>query len=129
MKKWTRYRNNPLIDLSGLMDIIFILLIFVMLSVSFQKKFSVMELDLPSSVMGRDTREVSLEIDLSSDSKIYINQKEIPLDKLSSELQKHVPSSIRLNAEKKVPFERFIEVSEIIKTMGIEKIDLGLKIK
>lgn len=129
MKRWTKYRNTSLIDLSGLMDIIFILLIFVMLSVSFQKKISMMELDLPSSIRGADSREVGVEISLTADSKIFINRKEISLNTLSIELRKEVPSSIRLNAEKKVTYEQFIEVSEIIKSVGIEKIDLGLKTK
>lgn len=129
MKKWVRHRNNSLVDLSGLMDIIFILLIFVMLSVSFQKKFTVMELDLPASESSTDSEEVSLEIALSADSKIYINRIEIPLSELMKELDKAKPTTIRLNAEKKVSFEHFISVSEILKTAGIEKIDLGLKLK
>lgn len=88
-----------------------------------------MELDLPSSIRGADSREVGVEISLTADSKIFINRKEISLNTLSIELRKEVPSSIRLNAEKKVTYEQFIEVSEIIKSVGIEKIDLGLKTK
>jgi biopolymer transport protein ExbD len=114
-------------DLSGLMDIIFILLIFVMLSVSFQQKFAVMELDLPSSQSSFEGKEADLEISVLSNGSIWIDQKEVPIGSLVGEIQKRSPSKIRLNAEKKLSYEQFILISERIKSTGIEKLDLGLK--
>ena len=122
-----RKREETVLDLSGLMDIIFILLIFVMLSVSFQQKFSVMELDLPSAVNSQAGKEADLEISVLSNSSLWIEQTEIPFDSLTSEIQKRSPSRIRLNAEKNLRYEDFIRISEKIKSTGIEKLDLGLK--
>jgi biopolymer transport protein ExbD len=127
MQKRRKREETALLDLSGLMDIIFILLIFVMLSVSFQQKFSVMELDIPSAVTSQAGKEADLEISVLSNSSLWIEQTEIPFESLTSEIQKRSPSRIRLNAEKNLRYEDFIRISEKIKSTGIEKLDLGLK--
>jgi len=122
-----KYTEHSPMDLSGLMDIIFILLIFVMLSVSFQQKFAVMELDLPSSQSSGEGKEADLEISVLSNGSIWIDKKEVPFESLVGEIQKRSPSKIRLSAEKKLSYEQFIQISERIKSTGIEKLDLGLK--
>lgn len=128
LKLPVRREGNPL-DISGLMDIIFILLIFVMLSISFQKKFTVMEMDLPSTREISDTKETSSEILLLESGKIFLDDREVSQDSLTDLLKQKKPENVRLNAERKISYEAFIEISILIKNAGIDKIDLGLKNK
>ena len=66
-KKISRRKvGDSAIDMSSLMDIIFILLIFVMMSVSFAKNFKQLEIDLPKSQNGTS--------ELSPDTQISIKQ-------------------------------------------------------
>jgi len=115
--------------MSPLMDIIFILLIFVMLSVSFQKKFTVMEMDLPSSIGSSEAIEADLEISVLANGKIIIENKEISVEDLIINIKNNPPSRLRLNAERELSYENFIRITEKIKESGLEKIDLGLKLK
>ena len=121
--------ESSALDMSPFMDIIFILLIFVMLSISFQKKFTVMEMDLPSSIGSSEAIEADLEISVLANGKIMIENKEILLDDLISNIKKNPPSRLRLNGEKELSYENFIRITEKIKESGLEKIDLGLKLK
>jgi biopolymer transport protein ExbD len=125
--KRKRLESSPL-DMSPFMDIIFILLIFVMLSISFQKKFTVMEMDLPSSIGSSEASEADLEISVFANGKIMIENKEISLEDLIINIQKNHPSRLRLNAERELSYENFIRITEKIKESGLEKIDLGLKL-
>ena len=115
--------------MSPFMDIIFILLIFVMLSISFQKKFTVMEMDLPSSIGSSEATEADLEISVFANGKIMIENKEISLEDLITNIKKNPPSHLRFNGEKELSYENFIRITEKIKESGLEKIDLGLKLK
>ena len=115
--------------MSPFMDIIFILLIFVMLSISFQKKFTVMEMDLPSSIGSSEATEADLEISVLANGKIMTENKEILLEDLITNIKKNPPSRLRFNGEKELSYENFIRITEKIKESGLEKIDLGLKLK
>lgn len=121
--------ESSALDMSPFMDIIFILLIFVMLSISFQKKFTVMEMDLPSSIGSSEATEADLEISVLANGKIMTENKEILLEDLITNIKKNPPSRLRLNGEKELSYENFIRITEKIKESGLEKIDLGLKLK
>ena len=121
--------ESSALDMSPFMDIIFILLIFVMLSISFQKKFTVMEMDLPSSIGSSEATEADLEISVLANGKIMIENKEILLEDLITNIKKNPPSRLRFNGEKELSYENFIRITEKIKESGLEKIDLGLKLK
>ena len=121
--------ESSALDMSPFMDIIFILLIFVMLSISFQKKFTVMEMDLPSSIGSSEATEADLEISVLANGKIMTENKEILLEDLITNIKKNPPSRLRFNGEKELSYENFIRITEKIKESGLEKIDLGLKLK
>jgi biopolymer transport protein ExbD len=123
-----RNRKDSGIDMSSMMDIIFILLIFVMISVSFQKKFSHLELNLPSIGQGQIAEEIDVELSVFENGQIFLNKKEVKLSNLKVEMEIHKEKNLSLNIEKKVPYETFIEISEILKSIGIHKVQLGLKL-
>ncbi len=100
-----------------------------MLSISFQKKFSVMEMDLPSTSGSTEAIEADLEISVLADGSILVDNKEISLDNLVSNIKENPPSRLRLNAERQLSYENFIHITEKLKETGLEKIDLGLKQK
>ena len=119
------------IDMSSLMDIIFILLIFVMISISFQQKFTSMELDLPISGSEKTAEKSELEIALRSDGKLFLQTKEIKTEDLQVFLTKegNAKKSFLFNVEKKVYYEDFLRITEILKDAGVGKVNLGLKEK
>lgn len=127
-KKISRRKvGDSAIDMSSLMDIIFILLIFVMMSVSFAKNFKQLEIDLPKSQNGTSELSPDTQISIKANDKIYLDQLEISMDKLS-ELAKEGKLSnqtVSVNVEKKVPYESFLKILDILKQARIKKLNLG----
>jgi len=127
-KKLSRRKTgDSSIDMSSLMDIIFILLIFVMMSVSFAKNFKQLEIDLPKSQTGTSELSPDTQISIKENNKIYLDETEISLDKLSVLAKEGKLSNqvVSINVEKKVPYEFFIKILDILKQARIKKMNLG----
>jgi biopolymer transport protein ExbD len=121
MKKRKRHSG---IDMSSLMDIIFILLIFVMLSMSFQKNFQSLEMNLPKSEVGEKTSDTSIRIALKENGEIFIDEKPSNWENLELELKNIENKEIQLSLEEKVYYGEFIRISEILKKLNLNKISL-----
>lgn len=123
-----RQRNSQL-DMSSMMDIIFILLVFVMISISFQKNIQLMELELPSREgSSKDIIDKKVQISVFTNGDIFVEKEKILLPELDSKIRsiKMENLQILLNIEKKVPYEHFIRISTILEKNQIRKVELGV---
>lgn len=116
-KRKSGREHTSSMDMSSLMDIIFILLIFVMMSVSFAKNFKQIEIDLPKSETGSSEFSPDIQISVREDDKFYLEQKEISIGELSQFAAngKFSNQIVSVNVSKKVPYESFIKVLDILK--------------
>ncbi len=115
------------LDMSSLMDIIFILLIFVMLAMSFQKTFQTLDMNLPKSKQGVGKESATIRIAIKENGEIYLQEKKISWQSLELELQKKnisPDSEVQLSIENKVYYQEFIKVSSILKKLKLEKVSL-----
>lgn len=127
-KKFSRRRSgDSAIDMSSLMDIIFILLIFVMMSVSFAKNFKQLEIDLPKSKAGNSELSPDTQISMKENKKVYLDERETTLDELTrlASQGKFLNQVVSVNVERKVPYESFLKVVDILKQARIKKLNLG----
>ena len=107
-------------DMSSLMDIIFILLIFA-------KNFKQIEIDLPKSETGSSEFSPDIQISVKAEDKFYLEQKEISIGELSqfAASGKFSNQIVSVNVSKKVPYESFVKVLDILKQGKIKKLNLG----
>ena len=127
-KKISRRKvGDSAIDMSSLMDIIFILLIFVMMRGSFAKNFTQLEIDLPKSQTGTSELSPDVQISIKVNEKIYLEEKEITLDELSNFASQgnFRDKVVSVNVERKVSYESFLQVVDILKQARIKKLNLG----
>ena len=127
-KKFPRRRNgDSAIDMSSLMDIIFILLIFVMMSVSFAKNFKQLEIDLPKSQTGTSELSPDVQISIKVNEKIYLEEKETSLEEVTrfASQGNFRDTVVSVNVERKVSYESFLQVVDILKQARIKKLNLG----
>lgn len=138
---------NP--DMNSLLDIIFILLIFVMLSMQLGK-FKLMDLDFPTSERKGSGKEESDSIKIyllngglvkvsgqGSGSSFNKNQNfnsssqpNYSIDSWESAIQDHwKDKKIILATERKVPFEDFVQILERLQELQPVSLELGLKEK
>lgn len=127
MKK--RSRETALPDMTPMIDVVFLLLIFFMVSTVFKKDELSLLLNLPKSETGENTQkkkpEKSIFVELSLDSLAYngkkMSLKDLP-KALSSIKKKTVPIELRI--DKEVKYERMIVLIDMIKKAELFNISL-----
>lgn len=126
------YFSQSEIDLTSLLDVIFILLIFTMLAVQLET-IRTIDLDLveAETETGNSLKIESNTIRIHSDGRIGLQDEEISLIDLKLSLSKQEWQNLEWNVvvEKKVEFQNFAEILSIIKKTNPKTIDLGVKEK
>jgi biopolymer transport protein ExbD len=71
-------KEEPTVDLTSLIDVVFLLLIFFMVSTTFERE-SVLKVDLPeaSSVAEREEIPDSMELVIDSEGRMYLNDQRL----------------------------------------------------
>lgn len=112
------------LDLTPMIDVVFLLLIFFLLTSIFSKPS--IPLNLPEAETAKVTAEPEVSIAIKKDGSILLNGEAAPaaeLFALLSELYRHKETkSISLVSDKGVPFGRVVEVMDISKKAGVENI-------
>lgn len=120
----TRNKVSPNFNMSSLTDIIFLLLIFFMLTSTLVSP-NALKLLLPSSnsqTLAKQTVSVSITKDLN----YYLDKKRVTIDELSSNLQEKFDeiddATIVLNADKSVPVDNVVQVMNIANQLDLKMI-------
>lgn len=103
------------VDLTPLIDVIFMLVIFFILTMSFTSP--VIDLTLPNSKAATVSREKNLDIKIciSKDGNFYYQKKSISLIQIKELLDKQKDSYLNIYADKEAKFQSFIEIVDIAK--------------
>lgn len=110
--------------MAPLIDIVFQLLIFFMLTSAFTNP--AMKLDLPKASTKDDNKTEQIVISISQTGKIMLNTTPVTLETLGyslSALLKNEPSkAIHLQGEAQMPYEYFVQVMDIARQTGAKQI-------
>ena len=113
-------------DLTPLIDVVFILLIFFIVSSVIKKEELVLNLCLPSSSTKLKVTNVKEFIIELKNNTIALNGKKISKDILNKELEniKNKNSSIQLRIDKKTPYENLINILDSLQKHELNNISL-----
>ena len=113
-------------DITPLIDVVFILLIFFIVSSVFKKDELALVLNLPtSSAQEIELKQKELIIELNSD-KLAVYGKEITLELLEQEIAaiEDKAKNIIFRIDKEVKYEKIIEVLEVLQKHQLFNISL-----
>lgn len=121
MKSIQRQRRPSVrMELSPLIDCIFQLLIFFMLSSTFLTP--AIQLTLPSATAGTSQNELEIIITLSESGDVYLNKMPTSLIALESELkrllEKSEKKSVTIRGDENMPYSAFLDALDIAKRSG-----------
>ncbi|WP_411821528.1 ExbD/TolR family protein [Leptospira sp. 'Mane'] len=132
--KLRRIRKRKQIDISSLIDVLFILLIFLMVSVRFTETKSYVELDLPkseNSSVGDFDSQIILSLDRNG--QWYWNGIKKSKEELSLAIQsgKSFTSETKviLEIDKISAFGDFFEIVTKLKNRNINQIEIATKLQ
>ena len=115
------------INITPLIDIVFLLLVFFMLATSFIQK-STMEVNLSSGTSQSIEKKNVITIILKKDGNISLNTKLIDLLNIKKEITKKLEQNSNyiflIKCHKKVEVQKIIRLIEEIRSAGTNKIQL-----
>ncbi|MFH1714657.1 MAG: biopolymer transporter ExbD [Elusimicrobiota bacterium] len=121
-------RNILQLDSTPMTDVVFLLLIFFMLSSSFLALPGI-KINVPKAVTTETDIENKVIISIDKNQKIYINDKEVNINKLLTELPSYTRenqnNSVIIKADKSIEYGVVVDVIDIVKQSGVKKIAIA----
>ncbi|HLW55989.1 MAG TPA: biopolymer transporter ExbD [Bacteriovoracaceae bacterium] len=122
-----RKRDQLAMDLTPLIDVVFLLLIFFLVTSVFKKEEVALLLQLPKTEEGQGSEDKKLEeitIELT-DEEVAFNGKKTTLDDLPQSLEGSKPETlINLRVDGNVRYERLVKVLDYLSAKKLENISL-----
>jgi len=120
-------KNEDSFDLTPLIDVVFLLLIFFMVSTTFIREPGGLRVDLPHSDTQEFIREGDeLVIKISADGELYLDEVRMDDDALKVELRRAArtdpETTIIIKADKAVEHGRVVQVMDIAKRTGLNRL-------
>ena len=122
-----RVRKSKLsLDMAPLIDVVFQLLIFFMLTASFSNP--AMRLNLPKAVTKDQSADEQLVVNVRKSGDIFINDKKVSLASLKGELAvklaKYEKKSVNIKGEEDMPYKYFVEVMDLARQAGATQVNI-----
>ncbi len=125
-------RKEARIDLSPLIDVVFLLLIFFMVSTTFLQDAG-LNLELPESEHQEQGSSEAMIIQIDSSGKYYYKGEKITLQKLREilpeDIKNETEKNVVIEADKKTEHGAVVEVMNIVKDSGGEGLTVATKKK
>lgn len=116
----TRNKVSPDFNMSSMTDLVFLLLIFFMLTSNFVTSNG-LDLNLPSA-NGQVVAEKNTTVSITKDMMYYVNDQIVSLDEMSAVLKAQIEGqekpTIILNADKNIPLDNVVKVMGIVKDLN-----------
>jgi len=124
----TRPQQDLDVNITPLIDIVFLLLIFFMISTTFKQEFEV-GIELPEASSEKRLKEKVLEITIDGSGAYYLNRKKLinnELANLKHGLQKISAGNTKLpvviSADAKTPHESVIRAMDAARQLGFSRL-------
>jgi biopolymer transport protein ExbD len=127
MMKFRRPKTErPHIEITPIIDMVFILLVFFMLSSAFLKP--VIKMNLPVAVLRDEPEKKNIAISITKDERIYLNQKPVQKDQLEKAVEELIrenpDAGVVFSGDEGIKYGLFVEVMDMAKLSGAKTIAL-----
>ena len=120
-------KGSSAIDIAPLIDIVFQLLIFFMLTSSFIFQPGI-KINLPKAVTSEVLHEQNIVVTITADNLIYIDNKAVTSNELSKRLSKDIAAlkkPILIKADRRASLGRIVEVWDLCRASGISQVNIA----
>ena len=126
MSKYKKSRESAKLDLTPLIDVVFLLIIFFMVTTTFNN-FGSVQIDLPSSTIQQTDETKSIEIIIDKDGNYHISEDgkitQIQFSEIDSYLKTAKEATV--SADKNLKYQVIMDVITKIKENGVDNLGLS----
>ena len=126
MSKYKKSRESAKLDLTPLIDVVFLLIIFFMVTTTFNN-FGSVQIDLPSSTIQQTDKTKSIEIIIDKDGNYNISEDgkitQIQFSEIDSYLKTAKEATV--SADKNLKYQVIMDVITKIKENGVDNLGLS----
>ena len=126
----SRVEKTPQLMIIPMIDIIFFLLVFFMLSTLYMTDQQVVPVNLPQAASAQTDVVKSLQVTVAKDGKIYLGNQPMELNQLVvqvKEASRGGNTALVLKADGDVDYASFMSVLDELKKSGVQRISLAAK--
>ncbi len=120
-------RREAAFDLMPLIDVVFLLIIFFMLTTSFRTIFQGIKVDLPTTTTKQERIEQNIIITITKDNVLYLDKTRVTTSNLVSLLKKKLGGEkglVMINADKLVRHGKVVETMDLAKQAGADRVGI-----
>lgn len=120
-------RREAAFDLMPLIDVVFLLIIFFMLTTSFRTIFQGIKVDLPTTTTKQERIEQNIIITITKDNVLYLDKTRVTTSNLVSLLKKKLGGGkglVMINADKLVRHGKVVEIMDLAKQGGSDRVGI-----
>ena len=116
---------KPVINIASLVDVLFLLLIFFMVTSAFVEQPNI-KLELPSTRHSEVSKMNNMVLSIARDGKLFLQDRPVDKKNLEKELRKVILDTgdevLVLKADKFVPYGVVIDIMDAVKGAGFRKV-------
>ncbi|MGS2720490.1 ExbD/TolR family protein [Paraglaciecola aestuariivivens] len=128
MGRKVRVEEDAAIDMTPMLDIVFIMLIFFIVTTVFVKEAGV-DVNKPQGELAVTPKNANIFIGITADGKVWMDKRQIDPDSVRANLERLMaeqPSDvIIIQADKEAEHGLVIEVMDQVKSAGIDRISIA----
>lgn len=126
-----KQKRKPILNVTSLIDVLFLLLIFFMVSSTFLEQPGI-KLELPSAQSAAVVEQKDYTLFVDKDGKMFLNRDEVNTEnleaKLKAALSEMEDGALILKADQDVKHGIVVRVMDIAKRSGVKKLVIGTKL-
>jgi biopolymer transport protein ExbD len=115
------------LDIAPLVDVIFLLIIFFMLTSSFVSQPGI-PVNLPKALTGEMLKQKKIVLTITKDNVYYLDNKKMNMKELKAELKKMAKSNeaVYIRGDEQVTLGRIAEVWDLCRELGISQTNIAI---
>ncbi len=128
-----RVDREPRLMIIPMIDIIFFLLVFFMMSMLSMVVQKTIPIQLPQATVSKVNLEKTLPLTVTANGNIFVEQEKIPENllkrRLEIEKQRNPQIAIILRGDSGVSYGKMVGILDVVKSAGIQKVAIATESK
>lgn len=133
MRLQRRSLKKARIEIIPMIDTIFFLLVFFMISTLSMTRFRGVQVNLPKAASGSQAPAESVTVTLTKDGQLFLNKEEVGRESLLQSLRQHLEKNpellVIINADDGVQHGKVVEIMDEARQAGVAKLSIAVKPK